>query len=63
MGQDADLVLGVERNPDIDNQSIIRVVEARSAPRGEVHIQWDWQTMDFEEVHDDDRDELDPSYD
>ena len=63
MGQDADLVLGVERNPDIDNQTIIRVVEARSAPRGEVHIKWDWQTMDFEEVHDDDQDDIDPSYD
>ena len=63
MAQDADLVLGVERNPDIDNQSIVRVVEARSAPRGEVHIQWDWQTMEFSEIHDDDRDSDDPSYD
>lgn len=63
MGQDADLVLGVERNPDVDNQSIIRVVEARSAPRGEVHIQWDWNTMEFSEVHEHDLDDLDPSYD
>lgn len=48
--QDADLVLGVERNPDIDDQAIIRVVIARSAPTGEVHIKWDWTTMEFEEI-------------
>lgn len=52
--QDADLVLGVERNPDADNQSIIRVVEARTAPRGEVHVAWDWSTMDFTEIMGDD---------
>ena len=63
MGQDADLVLGVERNPDIDNQSIIRVVEARTAPRGEVHIKWDWQTMEFSEVHEDDVEGMDETYD
>lgn len=60
--QDADLVLGVERNPDVDDQSIIRVVEARSAPRGEVHVKWDWSTMDFEEVEYDGED-VDSSYD
>lgn len=59
--QDTDLLLGVERNPDIDNQSIIRVVEARTAGRGEVHISWDWETMEFEEVFD--YDPLDPSFD
>lgn len=48
--QDGDLILGVERNPDIDNQSIIRVLDARTAPRAEVHIQFDWSTMSFEEV-------------
>ena len=51
--QDADLVLGVERNPDADDQSIIRVVEARTAPRCEVHVSWDWATMDFTELHND----------
>ena len=61
--QDADLVLGVERNPDIDDQSIIRVVEARTAPKAEVHVQWDWDKMDFSEVEFDDDDETDPSYD
>jgi replicative DNA helicase len=50
--QDADLVLGVERNPDIDDQAIIRVVLARTAPTGEVHVKWDWNTMEFEEVFD-----------
>ena len=48
--QDSDLVLGVESDPDIDNQSIIRVVIARSAPRGEVRIKWDWDNMNFQEV-------------
>jgi len=48
--QDADLILGVERNPDIDDQAIIRVVLARTAPTGEVHVKWDWTTMEFEEV-------------
>ncbi len=48
--QDGDLILGVERNPDIDNQSIIRVLDARTAPRAEFHIQFDWSTMSFEEV-------------
>lgn len=48
--QDSDLVLGVESDPDIDNQSIIRVILARTAPKGEVRIKWDWQNMDFTEV-------------
>jgi replicative DNA helicase len=61
--QDTDLLLGVERNPDIDNQAIVRVVESRSSARGEVHVQWDWETMEFEEIFDEDLDELDPSYD
>lgn len=48
--QDSDLVLGVESDPDIDNQSIIRVVIARAAPKGEVRIKWDFEHMDFTEV-------------
>ena len=52
--QDSDLVLGVESDPDIDNQSIIRVVIARAAPKGEVRIKWDWDNMDFTEVGEDD---------
>ena len=59
--QDADLVLGVERNPDLDDQAIIRVVEARTAPHAEIHVKWDWQTMEFEEVSE--VDEIDPSFD
>lgn len=59
--QDADLILGVERNPDMDDQAIIRVVEARSAPRAQVYVQWDWQTMEFEEILA--PDEIDPSFD
>jgi replicative DNA helicase len=59
--QDADLVLGVERNPDLDDQAIIRVVEARTAARAEVHVKWDWQTMEFSEVSE--VDEIDPSFD
>lgn len=60
--QDADLILGVERNPDIDDQAIIRVVLARSSPTGQVHVKWDWTTMEFEEVFEDGSD-IDPSFD
>jgi replicative DNA helicase len=59
--QDADLVLGVERNPDLDDQAIIRVVEARTAAHAEVHVKWDWKTMEFEEVNE--VSEIDPSFD
>jgi replicative DNA helicase len=59
--QDADLILGVERNSDIDDQAIIRVVLARSSPTGEVHVKWDWQTMEFEEIFE--YDVHDPSFD
>jgi replicative DNA helicase len=52
--QDSDLIVGVESDPDIDNQSIIRVVLARSAPLGEIRINWDWNNMDFTEVGEDD---------
>ena len=55
--QDADLLLSIERNPDIENRAIVRVVIARSSPTGEVHIQWDWQSMNFEEAYDDDDDD------
>jgi replicative DNA helicase len=57
--QDADLLLSVERNPDIEDRSIIRVVIARSSPTGEVHIHWDWDTMSFDEVHGGDDDDDD----
>ena len=48
--QDSDLVLGVESDPDIDNQAIIRVILSRSSPKGEVRIKWDWENMNFTEV-------------
>ena len=56
------MILGVERNPDIDDQAIIRVVLARTAPTGEVHVKWDWTTMEFEEVMGD-AEATDPSFD
>lgn len=62
-GQDADLVLSVERNPDVDDQAIMRVIMARSAPQGVVHVKWDWENMEFEEVFGDDGDDLNPSFD
>lgn len=58
--QDADLIIGVERNPDIDEQAILRIVEARTAPRAEIHVQWNFRTMEFEEV---DGGEYGPSHD
>lgn len=61
--QDADLLLGVERNPDIDNQSIVRVIEGRTVGSNQpFHVKWEWATMDFEETHDYDG-ESNPSYD
>jgi replicative DNA helicase len=57
--QDSDLVLAVESDPDIENQGIIRVVIARSAPQGEIRINWDWNNMDFTEVGEDDIDDND----
>jgi len=54
--QDSDVVLGVESDPDIDNQSIIRVLLARAAPKGEVRIKWDWKNMDFKEVDEEEND-------
>jgi hypothetical protein len=46
----------------MDDQAIIRVVLARSSPNGEVHIKWDWTTMEFEEVYENGAD-FDPSFD
>jgi replicative DNA helicase len=57
--QDSDLILGVESDPDIDNQAIIRVVLARTAPKGEVRIKWDWDNMDFTEVGEDGHEDTD----
>lgn len=59
-GQDADLLLSIERDPDLENQSIIRVVEARTAPRAHFNIEWDWKKMQFHEVDDSDDDDRDP---
>lgn len=40
-GQDADLVLGVERQEN-SNMSKFHVIESRSGPRKELYIEWDW---------------------
>ena len=60
--QDSDLVVGVESDPDIENQAILRVVLARTAPKGEVRINWDWHNMDFSEVEDGTNDNNDNWY-
>jgi replicative DNA helicase len=60
--QDSDIVLGVESDPDIDNQAIIRVVLSRSSPKGEVRIKWDWDSMDFTEVDEDNDNDNDNWY-
>lgn len=57
--QDSDLVIGVESDPDVPDQAILRVVLARAAPRGEVYIKWDWANMDFTEVGEEDSDDND----
>ena len=61
-GQDADLLMSVERNPDIDDQAILRVIMSRASRMGEVHVRWDWNTMEFEEVTDYD-DDIGASFD
>jgi replicative DNA helicase len=49
--QDSDLVLGVERDPEIDDVSILRVVLGRNVPSNRtVRIAWDWKTSDFAEL-------------
>lgn len=60
--QDSDLVVGVESDPDIEDQAILRVVLARTAPKGEVRIKWDWSNMDFSEVEDGPSDDNDNWY-
>lgn len=40
-GQDADLILGVERQTD-SNYSKFHVMESRSGPRKDVYVEWDW---------------------
>jgi replicative DNA helicase len=60
--QDSDLVLGVESDPDVDNQAIIRVILSRSSPKGEVRIKWDWDTMNFTEVDEHDTGDNDNWY-
>ena len=60
--QDSDLVVGVESDPDIEDQAILRVVLARTAPKGEVRIKWDWANMDFSEVEETGNDDNDNWY-
>jgi replicative DNA helicase len=57
--QDSDIVMSVERDPDYEDRSIVRVLLSRTSPHGEVTIKWDWENMDFTEVGegDDDDDE------
>lgn len=40
-GQDADVILGVERQAD-SNISKFHVMESRSGPRKDVYVEWDW---------------------
>ena len=50
-GQDADIALGVERDPEIDNRSIIRLVAGRNQGANQtVNVQWDWSNTSYEEV-------------
>lgn len=54
--QDSDTVMSVERDPDYEDRSIVRVLLSRTSPHGEVTIKWDWDNMDFTEVTDADDD-------
>ena len=55
--QDSDTVMSVERDPDYEDRSIVRVILSRTSPHGEVTIKWDWDNMDFTEVTDADDDD------
>jgi hypothetical protein len=55
--------MSVERDPDYDDRSIVRVLLSRTSPHGEVTIKWDWDTMDFSEIGDDDDYEAEDSDD
>ena len=55
--QDSDTVMSVERDPDYEDRSIVRVIMSRTSRHGEVTIKWDWDNMDFTEVTDDDGDD------
>lgn len=48
-GQDADLILGVERQPD-SNLSKFHVMESRSGPRKDVMVEWDWDHGSVTEI-------------
>ena len=61
--QDSDIVMSVERDPDYEDRSIVRVILSRTSPHGEVTIKWDWDNMDFTEVTDDDDDSDDDADD
>ena len=50
-------VKSVERDPDYEDRSIVRVIMSRTSRHGEVTIKWDWDNMDFTEVTDDDGDD------
>ena len=54
--QDSDTVMSVERDPDYEDRSIVRVILSRTSPHGEVTIKSDWDNMDFTEVTDADDD-------
>lgn len=56
--QDSDIVLSVESDPEApDSQSIVRVVLARASAKGYIKVNWDWSTMTFSEVGDEEDDD------
>ena len=57
--QDSDMVMSVERDPDYEDRSIVRVILSRTSRHGEVTVKWDWDNMDFTEVTDADDDDDD----
>ena len=61
--QDSDIVMSVEKDPDYEDRSIVRVLLSRTSPHGEVTIKWDWENMDFTEIGEDDDDDDDEDKD
>ena len=53
--QDSDVLFGLQREDEaVDDTRLLKVLDARNAPRMEVSLYWDWETGQFREISQDD---------
>ena len=53
--QDSDVLFGLQREDEaVDDTRLLKVLDARNAPRMEVSLFWDWETGQFREISQDD---------